>query len=146
MQQPQRDPSRRYVDALESAILGLFSNRRSARNEPLLWTSVRAVIESLLQAHWQHGGLQGRTPGEAFFVRCDLTTMRAEDITAGRLIADLGMALLRPSEFEVFGIESKVKAPGQLPPATCPDHRPSGRVATARCVSVTDGADPDVRS
>ncbi|HZF79449.1 MAG TPA: phage tail sheath subtilisin-like domain-containing protein [Rubrivivax sp.] len=105
-------PLRRYVDALESAIRALLSSRRAARHEQLLWTSVRDEVESLLQAHWPHGGLHGRNPGEAFFVRCDLTTMTAEDINAGRLILNLGVALLRPSEFEVLSIEGKVKAPG----------------------------------
>ena len=105
-------PLRRYVDALEYAIRGLLSTRRSMRNEPLLWTSVRADIESLLMAHWQHGGLQGRTPREAFFVQCDLTTMTAEDIRTGRLIVNAGLALLRPSEFEVLRIDSKVRAAG----------------------------------
>jgi len=41
---------------------------------------------------------------EAFFVTCGRTTMTEEDILGGRLICVIGIALVRPYEFEIFRI------------------------------------------
>lgn len=46
--------------------------------------------------------MAGATPEEAFFVRCDTTTMTQNDIDSGRLIFNIGIAALKPAEFVVF--------------------------------------------
>jgi len=46
----------------------------------------------------------GRTAKEAFFVKCDETTMTANDIETGRLIVLIGVAPVRPAEFVIFRI------------------------------------------
>jgi len=45
------------------------------------------------------GGLKGSTQREAFFVRCDLTTMTQNDLNNGSLILVVGVAPLQPAEF-----------------------------------------------
>ena len=41
---------------------------------------------------------------EAFFVRCDRTTMTQNDIDNGRLICLIGVAPTKPAEFVIFRI------------------------------------------
>ena len=41
---------------------------------------------------------------EAFFVRCDRSTMTQNDLDNGRLICLIGVAPLKPAEFVVFRI------------------------------------------
>jgi phage tail sheath protein FI len=65
---------------------------------------VRQSVEELLDAEWRRGELVGATPDEAYLVRCDRTTMSQGDIDRGRLIALIGVAPLRPAEFELFRI------------------------------------------
>ena len=48
--------------------------------------------------------LQGATKEEAFFVRCDRTTMTQYDIDNGRLICVIGIAPVKPAEFVIFRI------------------------------------------
>jgi phage tail sheath protein FI len=48
--------------------------------------------------------LQGARPEEAFFVRCDTTTMTQGDIANGRLVIVIGVAPVKPAEFVVFQI------------------------------------------
>jgi len=48
--------------------------------------------------------LQGRTKEEAYFVRCDRTTMTQADINNGKLIVLIGMAPVKPTEFVIFRI------------------------------------------
>jgi len=44
----------------------------------------------------------GTTPDEAYFVRCDRTTMTQDDIDNGRLVCLVGMAPAKPAEFVIF--------------------------------------------
>ncbi|HEV8687987.1 MAG TPA: hypothetical protein VGQ84_11985, partial [Gaiellaceae bacterium] len=64
-----------------------------------LWASVRAAISDFLLAEFREGALAGDTPEEAFFVRCDRTTMTQDDLDDGRLVCVVGVAPLRPAEF-----------------------------------------------
>ena len=48
--------------------------------------------------------LMGRTVDEAFFVKCDRSTMTQDDIDNGRLICLVGVAPVRPAEYVIFRI------------------------------------------
>ena len=50
------------------------------------------------------GRLLGTSPKDAYFVRCDRTTMTQNDLDNGRLICLIGVALLKPAEFVIFRI------------------------------------------
>jgi phage tail sheath protein FI len=71
-------------------------------NAAPLWTQVRDSIRGFLQSVWLDGALLGSTPEEAFVVRCDETTMTPDDIAAGRLVCEIGVAPLKPAEFIAF--------------------------------------------
>ena len=73
-------------------------------NGEVLWGSVRRTIEEFLLTEFQNGALVGNKPEQAFFVKCDRTTMTQEDIDNGRLICVVGVAPLRPAEFVIFRI------------------------------------------
>jgi phage tail sheath protein FI len=53
---------------------------------------------------WPSGAVPGSRPEEAFFVRCDRTTMTQADLDQGRLICLVGVAPVRPAEFVIFRI------------------------------------------
>ena len=57
---------------------------------------------------WRNGALQGATANEAFFVKCDRTTMTQDDIDNGRLICVIGIAPVKPAEFVIFRIQQKL--------------------------------------
>ena len=46
----------------------------------------------------------GDKPEEAFFVRCDRSTMTQNDLDNGRLICLIGVAAVKPAEFVIFRI------------------------------------------
>jgi hypothetical protein len=73
-------------------------------NDDNLWVRMRRTIEAFLLDQWRRGALLGMKPEEAFFVSCGENTMSEEDIAAGRLICEVGVAPLRPAEFIVFRI------------------------------------------
>jgi phage tail sheath protein FI len=71
-------------------------------NDEPTWALVRRSISNFLTVIWRTGALRGATPEEAFFVRCDRTTMNQDDIDNGRLICHVGIAPVRPAEFEIL--------------------------------------------
>jgi phage tail sheath protein FI len=73
-------------------------------NTEALWQRVVETIESFLFGVWKSGALMGTTPEEAFFVRCDRTTMTQDDIDNGRLVCLIGVAPAYPAEFVIFRI------------------------------------------
>ncbi len=99
---------RRYFAYLERSIdkgtqIFVFES-----NGERLWENVRATISSFLLNEWKSGRLMGITTDEAFFVRCDRSTMTQNDIDNGRLICLIGVAPLRPAEFVIFRIGQKL--------------------------------------
>jgi uncharacterized protein len=73
-------------------------------NGPKLWDNVRTTISDFLFAEFQAGALFGDKPSDAYFVRCDRTTMTQNDIDNGRLVCLIGVAPLYPAEFVIFRI------------------------------------------
>ena len=76
-------------------------------NDEPLWARVRSSVTNFLTTVWRSGALQGASAGEAFFVKCDRTTMTQDDIDNGRLIVLVGVAPVKPAEFVIFRIQQK---------------------------------------
>lgn len=75
-------------------------------NGPVLWASVRSTVEGFLTNIWQSGSLVGNKQQDAYFVRCDQTTMTQNDIDSGTLVAIVGIAPLYPAEFVILQISA----------------------------------------
>ncbi len=73
-------------------------------NNQGLWARVKQTITDFLTRVWKDGALMGTSPDEAFFVKCDETTMTPDDIDNGRLIILIGIAPVKPAEFVIFRI------------------------------------------
>ncbi len=73
-------------------------------NNEKLWARVKATITQFLTGVWRDGALMGLKADEAFFVKCDRTTMTQDDIDNGRLICVIGIAPVKPAEFVIFRI------------------------------------------
>ena len=73
-------------------------------NAEPLWARVRRVISNFLTVVWRNGALEGIKPEEAFFVKCDRTTMTQTDIDNGQLIVLVGVAPVKPAEFVIVRI------------------------------------------
>ncbi len=73
-------------------------------NDQKLWARVKQTVTQFLTGVWKGGALMGNTPEEAFFVKCDRSTMTQDDIDNGRLIIIIGVAPVKPAEFVIFRI------------------------------------------
>ena len=77
-------------------------------NDEKTWARVRQTITNFLTTVWRSGALFGSKAEQAFFVRCDRTTMTQDDIDNGRLICVIGIAPVKPAEFVIFRIQQKL--------------------------------------
>jgi phage tail-like protein len=105
-------PVRRLELFIESSIIGGLQWAAFEPNGPSLWERLRASVEDFLLGLFRQGALQGDTPQEAFFVRCDASTMTQHDIDEGIVNLVVGFAPLRPAEFVMIGIGSVAKEHG----------------------------------
>jgi phage tail sheath protein FI len=87
-------------------------------NGELLWARVQQSVAAFLLSLWRQGALPGRTPEEAFFVRCDRTTMTQNDLDQGRFVCLIGVAAVKPAEFVFFRIGQWTADHGESPGST----------------------------
>jgi phage tail sheath protein FI len=95
---------RRYFLYLEHSIDNGTQWAVFEPNGEKLWANIRQTISSFLYNEWVNGALLGSDPTQAFFVRCDRTTMTQNDLDNGRLVCLIGVAVVKPAEFVVFRI------------------------------------------
>jgi phage tail sheath protein FI len=69
-----------------------------------LWARVKQTVTQFLVGVWRSGALMGSSQAEAFFVRCDRSTMTQDDIDNGRLVCVIGIASTKPAEFVILRI------------------------------------------
>jgi phage tail sheath protein FI len=104
------DPDWKYVNVrrrlifIEKSIdIGLQWVVFEPNAEPL-WARVKRSVSNFLVTVWRNGALEGLSRDEAFFVKCDRTTMTQADIDNGRLIVEIGVAPVKPAEFVIVRI------------------------------------------
>lgn len=74
-------------------------------NDEPLWAQIRLNIGAFLQGLFRQGAFQGRTPREAYFVKCDRETTTQADINLGIVNIVVGFAPLKPAEFVVLKLQ-----------------------------------------
>ena len=68
------------------------------------------MIENFLTLQWRAGALAGAKPEQAYYVNVGLNeTMTALDILEGRMIVEIGMAVVRPAEFIILRFSHKMQ-------------------------------------
>ncbi|MEJ2009114.1 MAG: phage tail sheath C-terminal domain-containing protein [Acidobacteriota bacterium] len=74
-------------------------------NDEPLWSAIRLNVGSFMQDLFRKGYFQGKTPSEAYFVKCDSETTTQTDIDLGIVNIVVGFAPLKPAEFVVIQIQ-----------------------------------------
>lgn len=105
----------RYINVSRFFIFVEESAKKSTEkfvfepNTSITWVRVQAMLENFLTLLWRDGALQGMKPEHAFYVAVGLgKTMTAKDILEGRMIIEIGMAVVRPAEFIIVRFSHKM--------------------------------------
>ena len=105
---PQGDPEwtyvnvRRLVNFLRESIDEGTQWVVHEPNAPELWSKIRRNVNSFLNGVWASGALLGTAPEQAYYVRCDETTNPQEVRDLGQVVAEIGVAVVKPAEFVIF--------------------------------------------
>jgi hypothetical protein len=102
---------RRFLIFAEESIKKATASFVFEPNDANTWVKVRSMIENFLSTQWRNGALAGSKPEQAFFVKIGLNqTMSAQDLRNGHMIAEIGLAMVRPAEFIVLRFSQKMQA------------------------------------
>jgi hypothetical protein len=94
---------RRFFNFVEESAKKATGQFVFEPNDANTWVRVQAMIENFLTTLWRQGALQGVKPEHAFYVAVGLgKTMTALDILEGRMIVEIGLAVVRPAEFIIL--------------------------------------------
>ena len=110
------DPEYKYVNVQRLMIYLEQSISRGTQwatfepNNEKTWAKLKQTTENFLYNSWQAGMLMGAKPLEAYFVKCDRTTMTQNDIDNGRIILQIGVAPVKPAEFMIFSVSQQSSA------------------------------------
>lgn len=113
------DPSFRYINVRRLFIFVEQSIKASTNwvvfepNDATLWARVLKTIADFLEHLWRNGMLAGASSSEAYFVEIGPSTMSQDDMMAGRLICNIGIAPSRPAEFIIFRITQHTAEAGE---------------------------------
>jgi Bacteriophage tail sheath protein len=105
------DPEYKYVPVRRAALFIEKSLYRGTQwvafepNEEPLWAQLRLATSAFLDRLFRAGAFQGRTSQDAYFVRCDRSTMTQVDLDNGLVRIEVGFAALKPAEFVIVDIE-----------------------------------------
>ncbi len=103
-------PVRRFFNMVEESVSKASEQFVFEGNDANTWVRVRAMIENFLILQWKAGALAGSKADQAFYVRIGLgQTMTAQDILEGRMIIEIGMAVVRPAEFIILRFSHKMQ-------------------------------------
>jgi phage tail sheath protein FI len=102
-------PVRRLAIFVEESIKQALLPFVFEPNEAATWTAIESMTTDFLMNIWRAGGLMGAKPEEGFSVKIGLgQTMTAQDLTEGRLVMHVLLAVVRPAEFIILRFEQKM--------------------------------------
>ncbi|HEY6505767.1 MAG TPA: phage tail sheath C-terminal domain-containing protein [Chitinophagaceae bacterium] len=103
-------PVRRFFNYAEESIKKATEPFVFEPNDLNTWVRVKAMIENFLTLEWRRGALAGAKATDAFYVKVGLgETMTALDILEGRMIIEIGLAVVRPAEFIILRFSHKMQ-------------------------------------
>jgi hypothetical protein len=74
-------------------------------NDEALWAQIRLNMGAFMHNLFRQGAFQGKTPREAYFVKCDRETTTQNDINLGIVNILVGFAPLKPAEFVIIRLQ-----------------------------------------
>ena len=74
-------------------------------NDEPLWAQIRLNVGAFMHDLFRQGAFQGKTPREAYLVKCDKETTTQSDINKGIVNIVVGFAPLKPAEFVILKIQ-----------------------------------------
>ena len=98
-------PVRRTALFIEESLFRALKWVVFEPNDEPLWAQIRLNVGAFMHDLFRQGAFQGKTPQEAYFVKCDRETTTQSDINRGIVNIVVGFAPLKPAEFVIIKIQ-----------------------------------------
>jgi phage tail sheath protein FI len=98
-------PIRRTALFIEESLFRALKWVVFEPNDEPLWAQIRLNVGAFMHDLFRQGAFQGRTPRDAYFVKCDSETTTQSDINRGIVNIVVGFAPLKPAEFVIVKIQ-----------------------------------------
>jgi phage tail sheath protein FI len=98
-------PVRRTALFIEESLFRALTWVVFEPNDEPLWAQIRLNVGAFMHDLFRQGAFQGKTPQEAYFVKCDKETTTQSDINRGIVNIVVGFAPLKPAEFVVLKLQ-----------------------------------------
>jgi phage tail sheath protein FI len=98
-------PIRRLALYLEESLYRALKWVVFEPNDEPLWSQIRLNVGAFMQNLFRQGAFQGKTPRDAYFVKCDRETTTPNEVNLGIVNVIVGFAPLKPAEFVVIKIQ-----------------------------------------
>jgi uncharacterized protein len=109
--QNERGSEWKYIPVRRTADFIALSLQRGLKwvvfepNDEPLWAQIRLNVGAFMNGLFRQGAFQGRSPREAYYVKCDRETTTQNDINLGIVNILVGFAPLKPAEFVVIKLQ-----------------------------------------
>jgi phage tail sheath protein FI len=98
-------PVRRTALFIEESLYRALTWVVFEPNDEPLWAQIRLNVGAFMHDLFRQGAFQGKTPQDAYFVKCDKETTTQSDINRGIVNIVVGFAPLKPAEFVILKIQ-----------------------------------------
>jgi uncharacterized protein len=98
-------PVRRLAYYIEESVVRGIKWATFEPNNTALWAQIVLSVDAFMQTLFRQGALQGTTPPQAYFVKCDGTTTTPIDMANGVFNIVIGFAPITPAEFVMLTIQ-----------------------------------------
>jgi hypothetical protein len=105
-------PIRRLFIMLRRSLEAGFAWAAFEPNTPRTWDIVSGRVTAFLADLHVKGMLVGGNPEQAFFVKCDAENNPPEQVDAGLMVCDVGVAPVSPAEFIMISLVQTMGGPG----------------------------------
>lgn len=124
-------PVRRLADMILYSVRVGLGWTATEPHDSTMHAQIQGQVSHFLQGLFERGYLAGRSPEQAFFVRCDDSNNGSGDLQSSRVHLEIGIAALRPAEFHVLHLSMPTR--GSRPASA------SGDTAAATAVPAHHG-------
>ncbi len=96
---------RRFLNVVKASVYKATRFVVFEVNDQSTWNRLKMMIENYLQTLWRTGALQGTSAEKAYFVKIGLgSTMTSQDLLDGKVIIEIGLAVVKSAEFVMIKI------------------------------------------
>jgi hypothetical protein len=90
---------------IETGLNKIMDNYKESPSIEAIWSNIRNEVNNFLYPFFKTDKLPGTKPQQAYSINIGMQTMTAQDIALHKKILLVGLAIIKPAEFEIISIE-----------------------------------------